>query len=496
MNIEFDQAVTDLVQTLSYNQKRVLEHAVANNPNAFVNMLRSNTRAATSQKIFSVLGLWHGTASPPIPLLIDVPLALGPATRQPLWIRHMIGALLGVMQPVAAAPGVLNTPDTDMILRRDSDPQSPPINDDEDLYHIMEGQYDMNFFMHLDPARVPVLCTEGNDWKATPAGHPLNDEQRASVRGMAQYHCVLSGQYAAGQGRENGHECANVIPTATADTAFKAFVKASQALDKTFPWMTDSTSSCNVLYVILALRKAIDAEAVAIYCPKAIYAPAKDIFANKITAPILELHHWAGHQQEVHLMPLRELTRTMNRLRHINIITTSSVKNTPLKTTLIHSCRDSAEFLHWFTPQNPYRSESTYPHPIMLKLHYGVFAAQNFAAPEFKAIALGGQKRSNDHDGGSGDGARKRKREQDSGDECTQAESRIMWFNYMMRHAAGEGSTGEAEMDDVESESEEEWEENTDSEECTQAESRIMWFNYIMGQAVKRRALLDSRASS
>ncbi|KAJ7772090.1 hypothetical protein DFH07DRAFT_803686 [Mycena maculata] len=58
-----------------------------------------------------------------------------------------------------------------------------------------------------------------------------------------------------------------------------------------------------------------------------------------------------------------------------------------------HDCEANAPFAKWFTEHHPYRVSSSYPHPSLLALHYGVFVAQNFGSKELKHVALGSKRR-------------------------------------------------------------------------------------------------------
>jgi len=249
-----------------------------------------------------------------------------------------------------------------------------------------------------------------NDWKTGIGGKKLTESERGDIRGDANKHCVLSGQYAVGGGAENGHEYAHVIPSATAVDAFAAFVEAANAADPTFPVLDSLSDHKNIIYIIIMLRRAIDAETVGIYLPLADKSPIDNYpDIDIITAPILELHHWTGLEtttlQEPHQKPLKMLIERINRFR----LLAQTQDDQPPPPAAPHKCDEDAAFSSWFTSRNPYLPSSPYPHPILLKLHYGVFVAQNFSSDQLKAIALGRKRRKGDggNDGGGhgkGDG--------------------------------------------------------------------------------------------
>ncbi|KAF7347550.1 hypothetical protein MVEN_01511400 [Mycena venus] len=367
-----------------------------------ISAVQTQPKPELSSKSLTVHEIW---GKKELPLIKDAYLQLSPSLNNAAWIYHATGALVGILESTGTSRTLFTRNDEDnpyMTLKVTLDPRSQTITPDADLDELLTDTGNI-FFMHFSTS-IPFPSLS-NDWNLGKIGTKLSDNESWMVRG--NWHCALSGQYAVGLGREHGHECAHIIPATTAVDVFEAFVKAAMAADPTFPIIESLSSFENILYIIVAFQKAIDHEAVGIYCPSwnvenydGNEDEDQDFRFPNITAPLLELHHWVGphNRPPQHQQPLKTMINKINKLRKQKT-TTSSSGHPPEPSssrTASHNCADSPPFALWYTHNSPYTCNTndpsnSCPPPVLLKLHYGVFVAQKFASDELKAIALGGR---------------------------------------------------------------------------------------------------------
>ncbi|KAJ7292990.1 hypothetical protein C8J57DRAFT_1267809 [Mycena rebaudengoi] len=437
-----DDDVRKIISLLNPEQKQTLWTALIRYPSEVIKALApAITPTLGNTSTLYVIAVWP-TSGQTLPLLSRIPFCLHPSVRTARWIIHASSAVLGALSTPEALYG-------EITLRFGAEPASNEIPIDQiNVESILAGGSQKTVYAHIGPT---VPYPQPNDWKQGPASDPLTAAVKIQVQLIALGHCRLSGCFAV-QG-ENGHECAHIIPAAISVEAFERFVHAARDIDPSFPLLTGLDDPRNIIYMILVLHKAIDWEGLGIYIPIFDALDTGTSRTTQFTSPIFELHCRAAASETIqhHQLHVNEWAQRFNELR-LSDLETDPSRIKP------HICAEFPGLAGAYTNLNPWDVSSMDPHPTLLKLHYGVFVAQNYASMELKAIALGGKMRKPEGNGGSG------------------------------RSGGGSGSNEEDDCD-----SRDDIEEDDSDEECEEevhCRTRQAWFHYIMDQAIRRSAMI------
>ncbi|KAJ6588484.1 hypothetical protein B0H19DRAFT_1099635 [Mycena capillaripes] len=383
---------------------------------------------------FDVSGIWPKRKEP-LELLWDVPFCMTEKFTTRSGLLFAIRCLLGVLSSSTDTPNVFGA---DLVLRIGPEPDSREVNDEENLGDLVPSNSEScTFYVHCGET-IPFPAS--NDWKATAGKRALSDREQGRMQGLSGDHCVITGAYAVSG--ERAHECAHIIPAATASKAFNLFCKAATKEDPYFPDLASTDAESNILFIDLIFHRGLDGETVGICAPTTCTTQrasnGEDVRVIEVPKDGFEFHHVNTGQRSKHKTPLRDLVGRLNvMLKEPSTAATSTAR---------HLCGDSPRFLRWYNWAEPTDSlpqpaaEGDGPHPFLLQAHYGVFLAQNWASCALRQIVLGDE-------------------EEDGGNES-----------------------------DTE---EEDWE----TEEEVHKADRIDWFHFILDQVIKRKELVYLRDS-
>ncbi|KAJ7108836.1 hypothetical protein C8R43DRAFT_1043603 [Mycena crocata] len=309
----------------------------------------------------------------PLRLLTGIPLSLGKQVQKAAWVYDAVNTIIGVYESAESSAATLSNKPQKMTLKSGNKVLAPT----QDLL-ALTGSKILCLEMHLGPA-VPMPQKKKNDWKVGPATKDLSVERTHEVHANADQHCVLSGSFCfRGQA---GHECAHIIPRACDTDALRKFVGAMSKIDTTFPLLTSLNDARNIILVDIRQHRALDREAIAAYLPPPTRSPAPS--DGLVTT--VEWHHWPSDKSQTgHANHLDAWAEKLNGLRD---------EGKSKEPGIPHKCDAHPAFASWYTATEPWTETATFPHPTLLRLHYGVFLAHKFGSLELKSFAMGGKRR-------------------------------------------------------------------------------------------------------